>query len=203
MGISWPLPPADGGENQRYLRGTKREETHEEGVSVHRVQLRERWGFKCDNMPKKSFASTVFTFFKLKWKSWILFVLVCLLVSRMPQNNCWLISIKVDGKWGHWPRNKWLVSDVKADPGADPALNPVMLLNVFLTSQSHFLLRFHNYVHCGKGFLNYNHFFILIISNFKVNHWKYQYFTHCRHFPSGKLSQTLSLAEFKLKVLQI
>lgn len=42
MDISFPLPPADGAENQRHLRGAEREETYEEGVSVYRVQLRER-----------------------------------------------------------------------------------------------------------------------------------------------------------------
>lgn len=38
-------PPADGAENQRHLRGSEREETHEEGVTVHRIQLRQRWAF--------------------------------------------------------------------------------------------------------------------------------------------------------------
>lgn len=42
MGISFPVPPTDGPENQWHLRGTEREKTHEEGVSVDRVQLRQR-----------------------------------------------------------------------------------------------------------------------------------------------------------------
>lgn len=46
MDISSPLPPADGAENQWHFWGAEREETHEEGVSVYGVQLRERWGFK-------------------------------------------------------------------------------------------------------------------------------------------------------------
>lgn len=40
--ISLPSPRADGAENQRHLRGPKREEANEEGVTVHRVQLGER-----------------------------------------------------------------------------------------------------------------------------------------------------------------
>lgn len=46
MDIPFSVPPADGAENQWHLRGTEREETHEEGVSVYRVQLRQRWAFK-------------------------------------------------------------------------------------------------------------------------------------------------------------
>lgn len=36
------LLPTDGAEDQRHLRVEEREETHEEGVSVYGVQLRER-----------------------------------------------------------------------------------------------------------------------------------------------------------------
>ena len=46
MDIPFSVPPADGAENQWHLRGTEREETHEEGVSVYRVQLRQRLALK-------------------------------------------------------------------------------------------------------------------------------------------------------------